>query len=626
MVRPFLGKISRWDGGITSDLRLDFEIPKLARMWNWSPSRDRLVQRFGLLELNPDNMGQVLLYTDTTLIPNGQGTPHQHIGLGLYDNGGNIDLDFYDLTGTPSLSTTVTMVNGQSLDNAIVPVLCQCQVIYQSDANNLYAYDIDGATNTQLLAGVTLDQRTYLVAHSQDSYLYVGNGAFLHRVEKYAPGDRRCNIGESVEFVLQIGDCDNNSNIANPGVTTSTVGNLQFLLNEIGFPAGPVDGIFGPLTEAGVLAFNTANNIPAGGPYTGVVSAETSGALNLQCPGTIVERVNIEEFPGQITAMAEYGGYLAVATRECDGHAYVYLYNRQIDAGATLQDVSSFDSKVDMGIGSVQILKVLDGDLIAIMTPMTLSPRANCTVDLMIKKIITRTDFLPQSKATLLAEYKLQSDEGDPFLQQVFYQSYEHNGRLYFTGYINFQHSEPAISGDEGTMAGIFSIDGLGNMFFEYAISDSSGSFTDRPFVSFVPVDDGFLITSLDGAFVTDQGADDVVSGFITKIYNGDEPYNNKQVENVMLSVQGEDTTDRVEIWYREVGDVPDPDAGWVLVCDTDFSTYDSKFLQRITANRLDDGTRFPQSREFQFMVKVYGLKTVVTDFRVIYNMLEFNK
>jgi Putative peptidoglycan binding domain len=58
--------------------------------------------------------------------------------------------------------------------------------------------------------------------------------------------------------------------------TGDSVEQLQVTLKELGFDPGPVDGDFGPLTQAAVVAFQTANGLDP----DGVVGSITAGALN----------------------------------------------------------------------------------------------------------------------------------------------------------------------------------------------------------------------------------------------------------------------------------------------------------------------------------------------------------
>jgi peptidoglycan hydrolase-like protein with peptidoglycan-binding domain len=62
---------------------------------------------------------------------------------------------------------------------------------------------------------------------------------------------------------------------------------LQQLLKDTGYYSGPVTGYFGPLTQAGVIAFQKAKNIA---PYPGYVGPGTRAALNtLQGNKTVVQ-------------------------------------------------------------------------------------------------------------------------------------------------------------------------------------------------------------------------------------------------------------------------------------------------------------------------------------------------
>lgn len=622
MPKPVSENIRRWDGGLTTDLRSNFETPKFARMWNFKAQGDSLVQRYGYLPLSGSN-GHILVGSDLSFPQTNQPTVISHLGYTIYDNGADILVDKYDLDATPSLLSTTNVQAGQLINFNTVPVLYQDFAVYYTASLDLFYTDF--ATSTQILQTdaqglpITLANRIFMVSHSQDGRLYVGSGRDIHSVKIYPAGLRVCTPDEQVEFTLQRGDRDGNSNIANPTVITSTIANMQALLNATGFPSGPVDGIFGPLTEAGVIAFQTFYNIPAGGPYTGVVTAEVAAKMNESCAGGSVEIPFAFKVQGEITAMAEYGGYLAIATIEENSHAYVYLWNRESQLSNS-DSAGQADSIVDMGYGAVQILNVVDGDLIAVMSPASTATKTHYNTALSIKKIAARFDTVPQSQAFTVAEYELRQGNNTSLIA---YKSVVFNSKLYFMGKFNFQHVEDIPADDEGIMWGIFSVTAAGDLQFESTISDE---FTEGPVNSFDLIESGFLYCNGDGTFVTDETATDVISGFITSIYNGGDSYIEKKLERIIIGVEGENTASKVEIWVREVGDINDADAGWRLACETDFSTYDPKFQERIVATRMDDGTYFCDFRELQVMVRFYGLFTRVANFTIDYKMLNLNK
>lgn len=59
---------------------------------------------------------------------------------------------------------------------------------------------------------------------------------------------------------------------------------LQADLNDLGVNAGPVDGIFGPKTEAGVKAFQTAHKLPVTGVANAVTWQDILSGFNLVPP------------------------------------------------------------------------------------------------------------------------------------------------------------------------------------------------------------------------------------------------------------------------------------------------------------------------------------------------------
>ena len=64
------------------------------------------------------------------------------------------------------------------------------------------------------------------------------------------------------------------------------VRSLQQLLTGAGYDAGVIDGIFGPLTESAVEAFQSANDLPV----TGLVDQDTWDALNAEPPEILMQR------------------------------------------------------------------------------------------------------------------------------------------------------------------------------------------------------------------------------------------------------------------------------------------------------------------------------------------------
>lgn len=64
------------------------------------------------------------------------------------------------------------------------------------------------------------------------------------------------------------------------GDTGQAVIKLQTVLKAKGYDPGPLDGVFGPRTEAAVIAFQTQKNLQV----DGVVGPQTWAALGVSCP------------------------------------------------------------------------------------------------------------------------------------------------------------------------------------------------------------------------------------------------------------------------------------------------------------------------------------------------------
>jgi len=77
------------------------------------------------------------------------------------------------------------------------------------------------------------------------------------------------------------------------------VARLQWLLREHGFPPGPLDGRFGPATEAAVLAFQRARRLVA----DGIVGPRTWQALEPDAPAETHAGVLEQLTPGLVAAL-----------------------------------------------------------------------------------------------------------------------------------------------------------------------------------------------------------------------------------------------------------------------------------------------------------------------------------
>jgi peptidoglycan hydrolase-like protein with peptidoglycan-binding domain len=66
---------------------------------------------------------------------------------------------------------------------------------------------------------------------------------------------------------------------------------VQQKLNNIGYPAGPVDGVLGPLTESALRQFQRARNLNA----TGHIDSKTVAALNREPTGHPTSGVGRQE-------------------------------------------------------------------------------------------------------------------------------------------------------------------------------------------------------------------------------------------------------------------------------------------------------------------------------------------
>jgi len=282
-------------------------------------------------------------------------------------------------------------------------------------------------------------------------------------------------------------------------------------------------------------------------------------------------------------------------------------------------------TSVTVAKGVIQILKPLNGRLMAITTPATESFCLHKYVKMSIYAIQASFDLLPDSYATPVAEYNLRlGPDGSNFDNWRFnllnQKSIVVNSRLYFSGQINLQEIQKATDG-EGVFNGIMSIDYNGNLFTEIAQSDTSDELTYVPTYSFGMVDSGFVLATYNDVLITNKEETNNISGLITKIINGDTPWKEKTIDNIYLSIADTEDVDKVEIWIREVEDIDDSDAGWELAYTGGMQTRNS-----ITINKLEGGVKFWKFNELQIMVKIFGIGSELNNLTITYDIPDTNK
>lgn len=84
-------------------------------------------------------------------------------------------------------------------------------------------------------------------------------------------------VAAAILFAPSVADASIGDQNLKSGMKDSDVSELQQWLNDKGYEAGPVDGIFGPLTKQGVEAFQAAQSISV----DGIAGPQTFGEMNL---------------------------------------------------------------------------------------------------------------------------------------------------------------------------------------------------------------------------------------------------------------------------------------------------------------------------------------------------------
>lgn len=644
MPKPFNVQFDRFSNGLTSELRLNLDNPKYARIWNFKQTPDRLIQQMGFEQRdnNPAHIVEFWLSNST----NNEEQFHKKrpTFVGIEEN---LNARFYSAEcngGTAQID-----LGPGSLAMGNEPIYFAKHFVYLRDDGTVQAFQIEpdpllaGNPQTQqLFAGENFisdsgEPTAYFT--NMGTYLIVYGPRSVHIWDPYGLyGAVSPSNGDATELTQwsRQGDSDGNvsSYVPDPpllpqGLVLDEVKDLQRRLTELGYTVAET-GFFGPETEAAVIALQNDSVVPEGGPpswgtpgntfaseglVTGIVGPLTLLVLNNRKsrPGSAANEFrNVITTNGEITAESQYGDYVAFATQERDGNAHVFIWNGLIlnngFAGENLL------TDVQVGQGSVQILSVIDGSLMSIMSPAS---EARCTshyTSLNIYRINSHLDSLPPSQALLVAEYHLKQDVGpggNNSLNYINRKSQLLGGKLYFSGRLHLQRVEDSEN-DEGAMSGVFSINKDGNLYFEVARPASNDIFPDENIISFGVVDSGYAISSDNAVFLTDE-SEDSKAGFITSIINAGHPYLNKSIDNIYLHVHNTQDVNEIEIWLREIEDIYDNDAGWQLAYrSTDSSpvnepTTENKFKNRIAINRLESNERFAQFRELQLMVIVDG-------------------
>lgn len=142
------------------------------------------------------------------------------------------------------------------------------------------------------------------------------------------------------------------SNSSSQGSTGPTVYNIQVRLNELGYAVGPLDGKFGPRTNAAVRAFQSLNGLTVDGK----VGPKTTAALfsdsavayhttvtytKLRQGDTGAQVTKLQQalydagfYSGNITGYFNYGTYVAVC-------AFQTAYGLKVDGIAGQQTLST---------------------------------------------------------------------------------------------------------------------------------------------------------------------------------------------------------------------------------------------------------------------------------------------
>lgn len=636
-------QINNFLGGNTSELRANYQVPKFARLWNFDVSVSRAVQHYGLEEVLSGKY-HVVEYEPSNVTSNNQWFLNRHSVLLVRQDGQATLVDT-----SPGFSSQ-TILLGSDVEMATLPVIYNDHIVWLDSDWDVWVKPLNpSGAAFQVLTSLTANEanvRHTFFQQAADGKLYIVSGKRVHRIElpdsdgkfnsyndlaKYQPitqymeeGDREGNVGTYTGFL---------------GPETQIITDIskaQNILRVLGYYTSSVDGVFGPATAAAVSAFqsdyNATGNVPGGQSagqalaVDGIIGPETQAVLNATdsySKLTIRERKNVLVLPDNVTAVCNNGGVINLATHRSDGYAEVFYWDKSLTSEG-VGDIGLLTS-VTVAKGVVQVLRPLDGRLIAITSPATDSFEVSKYVNMSVYSLQGSFELIPESYSTPIAEYRLRvGPDGSVFDDWRFnfinQKSTEHNSRIYFSGQINFQHIQEPNNG-EGVFAGVMSIDSRGNLFMEAAVSNSSDDLTNVPIHSFGMIDSGFVIATEDGVHITSKEETNNVSGFITDIINGGVPSRKKKLDNIFITIHDWSNIDHIEIYVREVDNVNENDARWELAY-----TGGRQDSNTVVINKLENDEAFFRFKELQVMGKIFGIGGELVNITIEYKVPDSNK
>lgn len=662
-MEPKIEQFNRFDGGITSELRTNFEIPKFARLWNFDVTSDRAIQVGGWdrITTEPTTIFQLNARSEES---SGNAGNFAQLPDGQSSSAGNsinnfvyVDSDGNGFQTPIQCSLIESAFDMHPVDLGTVPIVYNKSVVYRGSDGKIYMKRFYVSTlgslsldplGDEIFVGVTTYTNTFFV-EGADNKLYMFTGRKVYALDSasvnanntpaYTPVfGPSISEGNLTQFMKE-GDVNGNQGtytilgVPVPYIITQ-VAILQDRLRLLGFDPGPSDGSYGPNTEAAVTAFQNefratgtvvqpigANLIP-----DGIVGPETLAALNLpqRGNGLIYEYGLILDVPYPITAVHSTGGYIVFATKDENDNAKLYYWDLTIDPATNRGDIGLI-TFVNVGMGLVQWINEIDGKTIVCMSPFTSDRCSTCYNELVFYEVQTYFERYPASYVSLLAKLKLKNNDGGEDSSHVVYRKTIRKGsKIYFMARLMLESNIGELEDDPGAFSGVMSIDSRGiintEAVRENLITDNGGT------ASFGLTSNGFIISTNEGTFISDTSRDNN-SGVITKIINGGQPWRNKQLENIFVALDNTDDLDSVELYVRDLGDKNDNDGGWIKVYDGGTSDERRNFNNRIHLNRNTESMeRFTQFRELQVMLIIDGRCVELIDLTVVYNMLDLNK